>query len=72
MLLMGVLILTIMLLAGVISLAVRLAWGLTKFVFGLGLFFICPVLFLVAVLLGGFSTMWLPILVLGLLFGRAV
>ncbi len=70
MLILSLIILTIMLVAGVIGFAVRLAWGVTKFVFGLGLFCICPLLFIVVVLLGGFSTLWLPILIIGLLFGR--
>ena len=64
------LIFTLMLLAGVISAGIRLAWGITKFLFGLGLFWICPVLFIVIVLFGGFSYMWLPILIIGLMFGR--
>ena len=68
--LMGLIILTIMLVTGIVSLGIRLAWGTTKFVFGLGLFCLCPVFFLVAVLLGGFSGIWLPILIVGLLCGR--
>ncbi len=59
-----------MLLVGVISIGIRLAWGVTKFVFGLGLFWLCPVLFVLVVLLGGFSHLWLPILIAGLLFGK--
>ena len=70
MLIMNVIILMVMLLIGVISLGIRLAWGVAKFVFGLGLFWLCPVLFVMAVLLGGFSHMWLPILIIGLLMGR--
>ena len=58
------------LLVGVISAGLRLAWGTAKFVFGLGLFWFCPLLFVLTVLLGGFSHMWLPILIVGLLFGR--
>ena len=57
------------LLVGVISAGLRLAWGTAKFVLGLGLFWFCPLLFVLAVLLGGFSHMWLPILIVGLLFG---
>ncbi len=60
----------LMILVGVITTGIRLAWGLTKFVFGLGLFWFCPVLFVLAVLFGWFSHLWLPILVIGLLFGR--
>ena len=68
--LLGLMILTLMLVAGIISLAFHLAWGVTKFVFGLVLFCVCPVLFIAAVLLGCFSGLWLPILIVGLLFGR--
>ena len=68
--LMGLIILTIMLVTGIVSIGIRLAWGTAKFVFGLGLFCLCPVFFLVAVLLGGFSGIWLPILIVGLLCGR--
>ena len=70
MLILSTLIFTVMLLAGVISFGIRMAWGATKFIFGLGLFWVCPVLFVVIVLLGGFSYLWLPIIIFGLLFGR--
>lgn len=63
-------VLLFMLLIGVIGAGIRLAWGATKFVFGLGLFWFCPLLFVLVILLGGFSHMWLPILIIGLLFGR--
>ena len=59
----------IILLLGIVSLAFRLSWGILKFVFGLGLFWFCPLLFVLAVLFGLFSHMWLPILIVGLLFG---
>ena len=59
-----------MLLLGVIGAGIRLAWGAAKFIFGLGLFWLCPLLFVIIVLLGGFSHMWIPILIVGLLFGR--
>lgn len=62
-------ILMLMLLFAVVKAGLRLAWGTTKFVFGLGLFWLCPLLFVLIVLLGGFSGMWLPIVILGLLFG---
>ena len=68
MLTLSVLILMIMLLAGVISIGIRLAWGATKFFFGLGLFWFCPLLFVLAVLFGGFSHTWLLIVIVGLLF----
>ena len=70
MLILSTFIFTVMLLAGVISFGIRMAWGATKFIFGLGLFWVCPVLFVVIVLLGGFSHLWLPIIIFGLLFGR--
>ena len=63
-------IMSVALFLGIISLVIRLAWGTAKFVFGLGLFFFCPVLFVLAVILGGFSHIWLPILIIGLLLGR--
>ena len=63
------LVLMAMLLAGVISIGIHLAWGATKFFFGLGLFWFCPLLFVLAVLLGGFSHTWLLIVIAGLLFG---
>lgn len=69
MLTLSALILMIMLLAGVISIGIRLAWGATKFFFGLGLFWFCPLLFVLAVLFGGFSHTWLLIVIVGLLFG---
>ena len=69
MLTISVLILMMMLLAGVISIGIRLAWGATKFFFGLGLFWFCPLLFVLAVLFDGFSHTWLLIVIVGLLFG---
>ena len=67
---MFVIVLMVMLLIGVVNAGVRLAWGTGKFLFGLGLFWVCPLLFVAAVLLGGFSNMWLPIVIPGLLLGR--
>ena len=67
---MFVIILMMMLLIGIVNAGLRLAWGTGKFLFGLGLFWVCPLLFIVVVLLGGFSHMWLPIVILGLLLGR--
>ena len=69
MMVLTVVVLMMMLLVGVISAGIRLAWGATKFLFGLGLFWVCPLLFILIVLFGGFSHMWLPILIVGLLFG---
>ena len=65
----SIVIFSIMLMLGVICIGIRLAWGVAKFIFGLGLFWFCPVLFVLAVLMGGFSHMWLAILIAGLLFG---
>jgi len=69
MLIMTTVLFAVMLLISVISVGVRLAWGAAKFVFGLGLFWFCPMLFVLVILLGGFSHLWLPILIVGLLFG---
>ena len=63
-------ILMMLLFFSVVRAGIRLAWGVMKFVFGLGLFWLCPLLFVLAVLFGGFSHMWLPILIIGLLFRR--
>ena len=62
-------IIMIMLLFGVIRMGLRLAWGTAKFILGLGLFWLCPLLFVLAVFLGWFHFLWLPILFVGLLFG---
>jgi hypothetical protein len=59
----------IMLLIGIIRLGIRLAWGTFKFLFGLGLFWGCPLLFILAVYLGAFNEMWLPIVIIGLVMG---
>jgi len=67
MLIMNAVVFAVMLLVGVISFGIRLAWNLTKFIFGLGLFWLCPVLFILAVLIGGFSHMWILIVIVGLL-----
>ena len=64
-------ILMLMLVAGVVRAGFRLAWGMTKFIFGLGLFAFCPILFVLAAMFGIFGHMWLPILLIGLLCGRA-
>ena len=62
-------ILMFMLLFAVVKAGMKFAWGTTKFIFGLGLFWLCPLLFVLIVLLGGFTSMWLPIVIVGLLFG---
>ena len=69
MLTLSIMILMVMLLASVVSIGIRLAWGATKFLFGLGLFWFCPLLFVLAVLFGGFSHTWLLSVTVGLLFG---
>ena len=43
-------ILMLMLFFGVVKAGLKLAWGTTKFVFGLGLFWLCPLLFVLIVL----------------------
>ena len=63
-------ILILMILIGVISAGIRLAWGIVKFLFGLGLFWCCPVLFLLSVLFGAFAHSWLLILIVAVLLGR--
>ena len=69
MLTLSILILMAVLFVSVISIGIRMAWGATKFIFGLGLFWFCPLLFVLAVLFGGFSHTWLLIVIAGLLFG---
>lgn len=69
MLTLSILILMAVLFASVISIGIRLAWGMAKFFFGLGLFWFCPLIFVLAVLFGGFSHTWLLIVIVGLFFG---
>ena len=69
MLTLSILILMAVLFVSVISIGIRMAWGATKFIFGLGLFWFCPLLFVLAVLFGGFSHTWLLIVIVVLLFG---
>ena len=69
MLTLSILILMAVLFASVISIGIRLTWGMAKFFFGLGLFWFCPLIFVLAVLFGGFSHTWLLIVIVGLLFG---
>ena len=65
-----ILILMLVLFVGVIRIGLGLAWGTMKLVFGLGLFWLCPLLFIAAAILGLFGPMLIPILVIGFLFGR--
>ncbi len=61
--------LMLVLFIGVLVVGFRLAWGLARFALGLGLFWFCPLLFVIAVLFGAFSHIWLPIVIIGLLMG---
>lgn len=65
-----IMILMFMLFISVVRVGLRLAWGTMKFMFGLGLFWFFPLLFVIAVFFGAFSHMWLPIIIIGLLLGR--
>ena len=62
-----IILLMLLLFIGVLFIGLRLAWGLVKILFGLGLFWFCPLLFVLAVLLGGFPHIWLLILIIALL-----
>ncbi len=62
-------IILIILFFGVIKIGLKLAWSAMKFVFGLGLFFFCPLLFVVAAAMGLFGSMLIPIIVMIVLFG---
>ena len=64
-----IMILMLVLFFGILRLGLSLAWGTMKLLFGLGLFWFCPFLFVLAVLFGAFSHVWLPILIIGLLCG---
>lgn len=63
----SMLILLMVLFFAVIGVGIHLAWTVTKFVIGLGLFCFFPIAFVLLVLLGAFSSLWLPILIVGLL-----
>lgn len=64
-----IILLMLILFIGVLFIGLRLAWGLVKILFGLGLFWFCPLLFVLAVLLGGFPHIWLLILIIALICG---
>ena len=51
---------------GILMIGIRLAWGAAKLLFGLGLFWFCPLLFVLAILLGGFAHIWPLILIIGI------
>lgn len=61
----------IFLLLGIVRIGLRFAWGTTKFLFGLGLFWFCPLLFVLAVLFGAFHHLWIPILIVAILCGKS-
>ena len=61
-------IILIILLFSVVKIGLKLAWGALKFVFGLGLFFFCPLLFVVAAAMGMFGSMLIPIIIMIVLF----
>lgn len=59
----------------VVRLALKLAWGIIKILFSIGLFAFCPVLFIVLGILGLLGSGWwiivLIAIVCGVGFGRA-
>jgi hypothetical protein len=61
-------IILIILFFSVLKIGLKLAWSALKFVFGLGLFFFCPLLFIIAAAMGMFGSMLIPIIVLIVLF----
>ena len=61
-------IILIILLFSVVKIGLKLAWGALKFVFGLGLFFFCPLLFIIAAAMGMFGSMLIPIIIMIVLF----
>lgn len=68
---MGIIIaaLFIMLFFGIVKVALKLAWGATKFIFGLGLFFVCPLAFVILAATGLLGNMWIAILIVALICG---
>ena len=62
-------VLFIMILVSIVRIGLKLAWNVTKFLLGLGIFWFCPLLFVIVVLLGGFHSLWLPIVIVGVLLG---
>ena len=61
-------IILIILFFSVLKIGLKLAWSVMKFVFGLGLFFFCPLLFVIAAAMGMFGSMLIPLIVLIVLF----
>ena len=54
----------------VIRFSIWMAWGALKLIFGLGLFWLCPLLFIVLGFLGVLGHGWIPIVLIALLLGR--
>lgn len=61
-------IILIILFFSVVKIGLKLAWSALKFVFGLGLFFFCPLLFVIAAAMGMFGSMLIPIIIMIVLF----
>jgi uncharacterized membrane protein YhhN len=61
-------IILIILFFSVLKIGLKLAWSVMKFVFGLGLFFFCQLLFVLAAATGMFGSMLIPLIVLIVLF----
>ena len=53
----------------VVRLALKLAWGLLKILFSLGLFALCPILFVVLGVLGVLGSAWWLIVIIAALCG---
>ena len=61
-------IILIILFFSIVKIGLKLAWNALKFVFGLGLFFFCPLLFVIAAAMGMFGSMLIPIIIMIVLF----
>ena len=59
----------ILLLFGLLSTGFRLAWGIVKFIFGIGLFFICPLLIILGIVFGLLLPILVPIAIIAILCG---
>lgn len=57
-------IIAVALLFGLLKVTFRLAWGLIKIMFGVGLFVACPILFIIAAALGLFGSLGIVILII--------
>ena len=60
-------ILVMILFTWALTIGLKITWGATKLAFGLSVFLICPPLFALMVLLGGFAHIWIPIVIIGIL-----